>query len=108
MPISQFLFHTNQLQDIITVSLLYVFFTALIFVPQTVLRVEERSGLFVILSIARIVLTVAFTVVYLSFAQKALLSVFQAMLWATVASAAIYIFFTYKHIKLSVFSFIDT
>lgn len=106
-PISQLLLHTGGLRDIIVISLLYVFFTALIFVPQTVLRVEERSSLFVILSVTRVVLTVAFTAAYLSFAEKALLSVFQAMLWATVVSAVTYLFFTYRRIRLFVISAVD-
>jgi Polysaccharide biosynthesis protein. len=92
LPISQLLFRTGQLKDIVIISLLYIFCSALIYVPSTTLRVEERSSLFVVLSIVRVILTVVFTVVYLSFARKALLSVFRAMLWATAVSAVIYLF----------------
>jgi len=106
-PISRFLLQTDQLKDIIIVSLLYVFFTAAIFVPQTTLRVEERSGLFVALSLLRIVLTIVFTIFYVSFSKNTLLGVFKAMLWATVVSAASYMVFTYKHFKLFKFSSID-
>ncbi len=106
-PISEALFHTAQYRQAIIVSLFYVFFTAIIFVPQTILRVEERSGLFVALSIARVVLTVIFTVILLLHTENVLLSVFYAMLWATVTSAAIYLFFTYKRIRLFAVSSID-
>jgi O-antigen/teichoic acid export membrane protein len=106
-PLSKMLFHDDRFQDIVSISLLYIFFSALIYVPSTTLRVEERSGLFVTLSMLRVTLTVLLTVMFLSFAGKPLSNVFWAMLWATAVSAAIYIFSIYKSIDIAAFSSID-
>ena len=57
------LFKTAGYGRIVFIGLVAVFFQALIFIPQTVIRLREKPGVYITLGMLRIFLLILFTVI---------------------------------------------
>ena len=104
--ISSVLFKTTLYRNIVILGLLAAFFQALIFIPQTVIRLNQKPLLYVALSLGRIFFLIGFTILFLVVLKKGLLGLYQALLLVSIAAFIIYITATMKNFKFN-FSFFE-
>ena len=104
--ISRLLFKTPAYDYIVTLGLAAIFFQALIFIPQTVIRLREKPMLYVAMVCVYIGLLIFFTILFLVILKTGLPGIYQALLWTSAISFAAYIAFTIKNYTFK-FSFTE-
>jgi len=104
--ISSALFKTTLYRNIVMLGLVAAFFQALIFIPQTMIRLNQKPILYVALSLGRILFLIAFAVLFLVVLKKGLLGLYQALLLVSIAAFIIYITATIKNFRFD-FSFFE-
>jgi len=95
--ISTLLFKTTQYATIIRIGIATVFFQALVFIPQTVIRLRERPVLHISLGTGRVVLLTILTALFIAVFKKGLLGIYQALFITAVIAFAGYMVFTVKN-----------
>lgn len=95
--ISGLLFKMAGYGHIVGLGLLAIFFQALIFIPQTVIRLREKPLIYFVLVCAYISFLIAFTVLFLAGLKRGLLGVYEAIFWASLLSFIAYIAATAKN-----------
>lgn len=92
--ISGILFKTRFYSGIISLGLIAAFFQALIFIPQTIIRLREKPVLYVSLSFFRLLCLTVLTVFFLVSLGSGLRGVYKALLFTSIISFCVYFVFT--------------